>query len=470
MKFLSVCSGIEAASCAWHPLGWKAVAFSEIEPFPSAVLAARWADVPNLGDMTKFKDWPALPHLDIVVGGTPCQSFSVAGLRRGMLDPRGNLTLTFLAIVDKYRPKFVLWENVPGVLSDRTGGMDAMLDGFEELGYVIDVDILDAQFHGVPQRRRRVFICAQSVETLLSEKTPSSVLTMAQCLSEILHGLLIAFLSQSESGHASSASPILSKDGVRRRMKLFGLQKVENLEMLRASLDDAIQRSARERSLSESGGAPGMDSSETTGEPLPDSPRMLTEKLCASWSTGTLWQHIKGALSLAGKWSTTSTATTAITPLEIFTFSQAALNIGRLIALSNEQSPCFWSAASSNLTAVQAYIDYARHTSSDLFGDAQRVCAWHDFLRQAEPANDALGDTGIRNFGAILPLSHSLQGHSAPSRQAGQGATRDLAPCIGASGRGFDRGDTRGQDAVVACLDASYGRLQGASGQDANHG
>ena len=116
MRFLSVCSGIEAASAAWTPLGWKAVAFSEIEPFPCSVLAHHYPDTPNWGDMTKYKEWPDVP-IDLLCGGTPCQSFSVAGLRAGLADPRGNLALVFLGIVEHFRPTWVVWENVPGVYS-----------------------------------------------------------------------------------------------------------------------------------------------------------------------------------------------------------------------------------------------------------------------------------------------------------------------------------------------------------------
>ena len=157
MKYLSVCSGIEAATTAWHQLGWKPVAFSEIEPFPSAVLAHHWPDVPNLGDMTKYHDWRT-DDIQLLVGGTPCQAFSVAGLRKGLDDPRGNLTLTFLGILARYRPKWVVWENVPGVLSDKTGAFGSFLGGLSELGYGWAYRILDAQHFGVPQRRRRVFV------------------------------------------------------------------------------------------------------------------------------------------------------------------------------------------------------------------------------------------------------------------------------------------------------------------------
>jgi DNA (cytosine-5)-methyltransferase 1 len=139
-------------------MGWQPAAFSEIEPFPSAVLAHHYPNVPNLGDMTKFKEWPDA-DVDVLVGGTPCQSFSVAGLRKGLDDPRGNLMLTYLAITAKYRPQWLVWENVPGVLSSN-GGLDfaSLLRGMGELGYGFAYRILDAQYFGVAQRRRRVFV------------------------------------------------------------------------------------------------------------------------------------------------------------------------------------------------------------------------------------------------------------------------------------------------------------------------
>ena len=122
MKYLSVCSGIEAATVAWHHLGWEPVGFSEIEPFPSAVLQHHYPDVPNFGDMTNFKNWSINESdVDILVGGTPCQSFSVAGLRKGLSDERGNLALVYCEMADHFNPDFVVWENVPGVLSSGGG-------------------------------------------------------------------------------------------------------------------------------------------------------------------------------------------------------------------------------------------------------------------------------------------------------------------------------------------------------------
>jgi DNA (cytosine-5)-methyltransferase 1 len=158
VRYLSVCSGIEAATVAWHPLGWEAAAFSEIEKFPRAVLQHHYPDVPLHGDFTTIGADEYGP-IDLLVGGTPCQSFSIAGLRGGLADDRGNLALEFLRLAQRTGAKWLVWENVPGVLSSN-GGRDfgAILGGMVELGYGLAYRVLDAQFFGVPQRRRRVFV------------------------------------------------------------------------------------------------------------------------------------------------------------------------------------------------------------------------------------------------------------------------------------------------------------------------
>ena len=185
MKYFSVCSGVEAASVAWHPLGWEAVGYSEIEPFPSAVLEHHYPSVKNFGDMTKYKEWNiGTEGLDLLVGGTPCQAFSVAGLRQGLADPRGNLTLVYTGILDHYKPKWFVWENVPGVLSSN-GGRDfgSFLGAVAELGYGFAYRVLDAQyFRGTPQRRRRVFV----VGHLGDWERPAKALFEQDCLSRHL--------------------------------------------------------------------------------------------------------------------------------------------------------------------------------------------------------------------------------------------------------------------------------------------
>ncbi|WP_040258705.1 DNA cytosine methyltransferase, partial [Xanthomonas citri] len=188
----SVCSGIEAVSLAWEPLGLKPAWFSETDAFASAVLAHRYPHVPNLGDMTRLAQRirdRSVPAPDILVGGTPCQSFSVAGARQGLADPRGALTLAYVEIanaIDQVRnrahrpPATLVWENVPGVLSDRGNAFGCLLGALAGEDHALEPPgkrwthagcvsgprrriawrVLDAQYFGVAQRRKRVFLVA----------------------------------------------------------------------------------------------------------------------------------------------------------------------------------------------------------------------------------------------------------------------------------------------------------------------
>ena len=205
MRYGSVCSGIEAATAAWHPLGWQAAWFSEIEPFPCAVLDHHYPNVPNHGDMTLIADGIRSGDIDapdILVGGTPCQAFSVAGLRNSLEDKRGQLTIEFIRILDAIddvrsaigeQPAIAVWENVPGVLSTKDNalgcffagivGADAPLvppngGGWTSAGVVAGPKralawrVLNAQYFGVPQRRRRIFVVASARDRF----NPASVL------------------------------------------------------------------------------------------------------------------------------------------------------------------------------------------------------------------------------------------------------------------------------------------------------
>lgn len=210
VSYGSVCSGIEAASVAWHCLGWQPAWFAEIEKFPSAVLAYRWPDVSNLGDMTQIAAAIRAGKIDapdVLVGGTPYQAFSVAGLRNGLADERGQLTLAFVdlvnAIDEKRReqgkpPVIVVWENVPGVFSSKDNAFGCFLAGlagescalespgkrWANAGYVLGPEraiawrVLDAQFFGVAQRRRRVFVVA----TARGDIDPAKILFESESL------------------------------------------------------------------------------------------------------------------------------------------------------------------------------------------------------------------------------------------------------------------------------------------------
>jgi DNA (cytosine-5)-methyltransferase 1 len=214
MKYISICSGIEAASTAWHGLGWTPLAFSEIEPFPSAVLAERHPSVPNLGDMSKYREWPEelLAECDLLVGGTPCQAFSVAGLRKSLDDERGNLSLIYVHLfhhINEVRkrhgrpPAIALWENVPGVLSTKDNAFGCFISGLLGVDDTIETQdgkwpkagflgsetvrvgyrVLDAQYFAVAQRRRRVFLVAVPCELVASlgeRACPSEILSLRE--------------------------------------------------------------------------------------------------------------------------------------------------------------------------------------------------------------------------------------------------------------------------------------------------
>jgi len=161
VRYASVCDGIGAAHAAWRPLGWECSWTAEIAPFPAAVITSHYPGTINLGDITKIteKDLDRQQPIDLLVGGTPCQSFSVAGLRGGLADSRGNLALRFFQLAGALRPSWVVWENVPGVLSsDKGRDFGTILGALGQLGYGFAYRILDAQYFGVPQRRRRVFV------------------------------------------------------------------------------------------------------------------------------------------------------------------------------------------------------------------------------------------------------------------------------------------------------------------------
>ena len=251
MRYGSVCSGVEAASLAWESLGWQPAWFAEIEPFPAAVLNHHWPHVPNYGDMTKLEARILSGEIeapDILVGGTPCQAFSVAGLRNSLDDERGNLTIVLVRIlnaIDEIRerrgkpPAILVWENVPGVLSTKDNAFGSFLAGLagEELplepagkkwtnaGCVFGEQrsiawrVLDAQFFGVPQRRRRVFLVASAgdvdpAEILFERQGESRGVTSSKSKKQNIAGFVEAgfgdFKRRNQAGTLKRSGGVIS--------------------------------------------------------------------------------------------------------------------------------------------------------------------------------------------------------------------------------------------------------------------
>ena len=186
MKYVSLFSGIEAATVAWEPLGWEPACFAEFDEFPSAVLAERYPEVPNIGDVTKMNWKKYRNKVDLVVGGSPCQSFSIAGKREGLQGESG-LMFEYIRAVREIRPRWFLWENVPGALSSENGeAFRQLLSEMDKLGYGLAWRVLDAQFFGVAQRRRRVFLvghlgaCPPPSRYSLSRKACEGIIRRAE--------------------------------------------------------------------------------------------------------------------------------------------------------------------------------------------------------------------------------------------------------------------------------------------------
>ena len=186
MRYLSVCSGIGSDHVAWSRLGWECAGFAESDEWPAAVLAHHYPDVPNFGDFTQIEEKDCGP-VELVCGGTPCQSFSVAGKRKGLDDARGNLAIEYVQLAERLRPRWLVWENVPGVLSQNQGrAYGAFVGALGDIGYCVAYRILDVQYfrtqffpRAIPQRRRRVFVVGYFGDW----RPPAGVLLEPHCVS-----------------------------------------------------------------------------------------------------------------------------------------------------------------------------------------------------------------------------------------------------------------------------------------------
>ena len=464
MIFGSVCSGIEAASVAWNPLGWRCAFVSEIEKFPCAVLKHHYPEVPNFGDMTKFKDWPDAA-IDVLIGGTPCQDLSVAGKRAGLAGEQSGLFHTFVEIVARYKPKYIVWENVPGALSTNEGkDIQVVLDAFTQIGYACDIDILDAQYFGLAQRRRRVFVVCVKLDDLLRQRTPISARIAGELLLQPLLDTWGAIQRAWYQGKLplDSALPIEpSASSARRKIELLetalgGSACMKLLAVLGGGQVPATAAHNLLASVSRQPNEPRSPASKTAIDGLPSS---STDAVCGGKSIESSWESILAAISIQESARTTSTSIDPIIESAICTFAGQSLSIARSIIDSpvfvgpNPWSADFWNLASLLLTLLEVVTFYARQANSDLFIEASLRDSWGAHLDQAQ----TLACKSQRNSGnepsasSLFSLPESLCWNPPPRRKAGQGIARDVAPSLTGSGRGVERpGETRGQDPVVA--------------------
>ena len=440
MRYGSVCSGLEAATLAFAPLGWHPAFFAEIEPFCCALLARHYPAVPNLGDFTHIGKDVACGAVDLLIAGTQCQSFSVAGRRGGLADPRGHLTLEYFALVDRLRPKWFIWENVPGVLSNDGGKtFKQVLQILEDMRYSVECEILNAQFHGVPQRRRRVFLVGHDVSGP-PQTTPYYVHIGLQALGEILLGCW------DESAARSSIVPTiwdsekgLSADGRQRRMRLFGITTFSAFEIWLHCLEEGSQKLLPGPTNSDSPSAADEDINltEMAMSILPN--EILMELYGARWNTDWSWNGFWGDRSDVASAFTISTSSSTTIDQTICFCAVALLNIAPSTLALMRSYPSLYSADSWLLTALERLISYARLATNQLFTDA---VGGVDFWRCVEQCatnwqQQALRYLGNRPVGEILSESESLSGHPASCRETGKEPAACLTQGVDSQGRGY---------------------------------
>ncbi len=476
IRYGSVCSGVEAASLAWEPLGWSPAWFSEIDPAASGVLAYHWPDVPNLGDMLA-DDFVSRAkthgHIDVLVGGTPCQSWSVAGKREGANDPRGKLTYRFLTIAKDMNPEWIVWENVPGILSiDNGKPFEQFLDYILALGYVIHCDILNAEFFGVPQRRRRVFVVCHRVNILTKQKTSTSSSVLIETLGKISQSILTAHIAASGSGQKHSASSCdLADGGLLRTMLPFSKVRGSDLAMWLKNSGEEFPSVHPEPKCLVSKVGRGTGTATNTSR-IATATKSLDSNECRdaniprrSRSTGLSLRKCWAEVFSLARSCTTSTITSKTTEETIWWFLQVLVRTGRSMVLSGKLSPCYSSAALSLSTAIEELTNYVRSTNEPLFVESGIRNLRADLLREAEHTRKAVA-SAREGFDPreVLFESEGVRGNSAPGGEEGKGTPGYVVPSLVASGRGVARaGDSRGQDPVIPVAVAMRGRDGGAT-------
>jgi len=430
MNYVGLFEGISGFGLAFKRAGAKIKAVCEINADCQKVLRRHHPEAELISDVKAItKDTFNGEPITILAGGFPCQDLSVAGLRKGLDGERSGLWFEFIRIIADHQPRWVVIENVPGLMSSNNGrDLTVILDGLEELGYVCDVDILDAQYFGVPQRRRRVFIVCQQVNHLLQSKTISSALTIAQCLIE--NSLLVLAEARAplslnlETSTFDVGRPLLS---LKQRMKLFGMQEDgqaqtlrENLAVIPLSLDKEL-----DDLVSHLGSNFQEDLKNFEGTRLPRSQKQ-TVSIEEKQSTEMLWSDILDECLLTMSECITSTDASAITESKIFTCAQLMLSIAKLIILSPTSCPAFWSAGSSALTALQGFTNYARQTSNSLFTESSWIQPWGDFIAEAEQTGDSLRSIGAECGEQVFPLPNGSAWDSPPRREAGSRTAETL--------------------------------------------
>ena len=445
MKLGSLFDGIGGFPLAASRHGIEPVWASEIEPFPIEVTRRHFPDMVHLGDITKINGAEIEP-VDIISFGSPCQDLSVAGKRAGMDGERSGLFYEAIRIIKEMRdatdgqyPTALVWENVPGALSSNDGDdILAVLDCLNDMGYVVDLNILDAQHMGVPQRRRRVFAVCVTLESLLRKRTSLSGAILTDLVVQLLQNIWGVIQVASAVGHSHlGLGNGIEQSAISLQKKMVLLEKMQEQKPLRKLLTTWAEQVAL------SGGGELIfsdvtsDTSNqnlTTQKDIEISPLLdqMARVAIGIESIYTLLNSRPGRNSHKAKSFTTSTWTNEITQQTIYIFLQDILSITRLILASTNLQKNYLPGASSLLMLTEECMNYARWASSSFFTEMEWLQRWHDYLDTASCVEKQLERyIGTERAGQILFECESVSGDTAE----GSGEGEEVAADIGAGPR-----------------------------------
>ena len=397
LTHVSLFSGVGGFDLAASEAGIPTLAACEIDKAARGVLADRFPNVHIYLDVKEvtgdsLRNLGADPRRTVLTAGWPCQGNSVAGRRGGMADERSGLWHEVARVLAEFRPAWFVGENVPGLLTVNSGrDMETVLDDLNNLGYLVDWNIYDAQYFGVPQRRRRVVFTCQLVDASLQARTPTSALNLAICLTEISLLSLVVL----SAGYASASppwdSPARCADGLRKRIKLYGMERpLDDLcAIWLPNLLATSARSAAEPAYSDFLRGVQSGNSPEAGTSSPDSQMAVT-----SLSTESSWRELLDDLLPIVRSCTTSTPSRPTTSQEIYTCARALLNISAYTAALSASFQTSWPTESSTSTAIKGLTDYAREFSSDLFAELNGLHRLADLLGPAEHLQRVVGHLG----------------------------------------------------------------------------
>jgi site-specific DNA-cytosine methylase len=434
-RVISLFAGVGGFDLGFERAGFQIVAHVEKDEKCRELLRSKWPDAISLDDVcTAGKH--NLPECDVITFGFPCQDLSVAGKRAGLTGKRSGLFYEATRIIDELKPTYCIFENVPGLLSSNDGKDFAnVLDAITDIGYCVDVNVLDAQYFGVAQRRRRVFGLCTRADSLRKMKTYTSATILMQWVCEVLLTILKEASPQFVIGrHESVASGALCADGLLKKMKLFGITSKKDWNGLFCDLIETMESFQKEYTLLDLTSRAGLGGRCITN--IDQSEHSVKDGAFSVGSISKQWSIIWDERFASQNASTILTALKQTTGSKICSCAEIAATIAwYTVLLKNYLSSCLQMAELSLITHRE-FTRYARQAINELFTEPSELrCHSNNiFFDERCLCNKFGSNSGAERCAEILSISESLRGHPAPSREAGK-----VSPCLAASGVGAGR-------------------------------